>query len=53
MKEKMEKLIPFEKPDMIEFQGTEEEWLDTISWKKFGFLKKAKNWHFVIFYWEK
>jgi hypothetical protein len=49
----MEKLIPFEKPDMIEFQGTEEEWLDTISWKKFGFLKKAKNWHFVIFYWEK
>ena len=49
----MEKLVPFEKPKMIEFEGSPQEWLESISWKRYGFIKKSKNWHFGIFFWEK
>lgn len=49
----MEKLIPFKNPKMIPFEGEIEDWLKAISHKKIGYLKKKRDWHFLIFYWEK
>lgn len=37
---------------MVKFEGTPEEWLEAITYKRKGYMKKPKTWRHDAYWWE-